>query len=126
MAKDREPRKPLTAFERAVQNALGEERSFGSEADPARMTFPALWQWLTSAYVGPEHLKTPPTISITLGPEGVLVRLVDRDLAATVQANCPFLADSFLALESALTSSNPPVVSWGRKEPNLRKRKSRS
>lgn len=122
MAKDKEPK--LSALDRAIQSAIGEGRVLGREDDPARTKYPALWEWLSRVYIGIDRVRTPATVTITLGPEGVLVQVTDRDLSVSCGASCPHLDDALTALESSLTSAVPPVRSWGRKEPKLRKRSS--
>ncbi len=74
-------------------------------------------------YLGKDHVKQPATLSIRLGPEGVLVTLTDRDLAVSFDVACSSLTEAFAAMETALTSLSPPMRSWGKKEPSLRKRR---
>jgi hypothetical protein len=120
MAKERK----LSSFDRIVEMAMGNNKVLGCEDDPARLAFPALWEWLSTVYVGKDHVKAPATITIQLGPEGVLVRLADRDLASAVDGSCRHLSEVFQTLETTLTTPGSPMRSWGRKEPQLRKRKS--
>jgi len=128
MAKDKELKdvgangRRMTALERAVQTALGEGRVIGADDDPARESMPALWEWLSTLYPVADRVKNPATIMITLAPGGVLANMNDRDLGYAVSASSKHLKDIFQALEDALTSDVPPIRSYGKKEPNLRKR----
>jgi len=112
-----------SALDRIVQQALGAERTLGCASDPAVKKFPTLWDWLARIYLGKDHVKQPATLSIRLGPEGVLVTLTDRDLAVSFDVACSSLTEAFAAMETALTSLSPPMRSWGKKEPSLRKRR---
>jgi len=114
----------LSSFDRIVEMAMGNNKVLGCEDDPARLAFPNVWEWLSTVYLGKDHVKTPSTITLQLGPEGVLVRLTDRDLASSVDASCRHLQDMLQALETVLTTPGAPIRNWGRKEPQLRKRKS--
>ena len=116
-------KKPLSALERVLQQALGSGRELGAQDDPGKAKWPELWKWLTTIYVGPNHIKQPARLNISMGPEGVLVQLSDRDLACGIGISCPHLVDVFEALERALTGPNPPIQSWGKSEPKVRKRK---
>lgn len=115
--------KRVSALDRLIQEAAGDGKVLGRDDDPAAKEFPDLWQWLATVYVGRDHIKQPSTITIRLGPGGVLASLVDRDLSVSVDATCPHLAGVFTALQQALTGDAPPVKSWGRREPHLRKRR---
>lgn len=112
----------LSALERSLQEALGKGVSFGLEDDPARTRFPLLWAWLTTAYVGRDHIKTPASFTVRMGPEGVLVSIVDRDLQKSVECFSEHLEGVFAAMEQSLSSPHPPIKSWGKKEPKVRKR----
>jgi len=116
--KDRRP----SALDRAVLSAMGQGRVVGADTDPAREKYPTLWEWLSRIYVGVGHVRTPARISITLGPSGVLVDVSDRDLGVSCGASCEHLDDALSALEAALSGPLPPIRSWGKKEPKLRKR----
>lgn len=113
----------LSALDRLVQNAIGDDVAMGSQDDPARKDLPELWKWLATVSVGKDLMKQPATLSIRLGPDCVLVSLVDRDLGVSVEASSSSLQGAFAAMEAALTGSNPPVKSWGKRQPHLRKRK---
>jgi hypothetical protein len=117
------PEKQLSALERVIAQAIGDHRSLGGADDPAREKYPQLWAWLSTVYVGRDSVKNPAYLSVRLGPEGVLASLVDRDLSVAVEITASRLEDVLGALESALTGPAPPIKSWGRKEPHLRKRK---
>lgn len=119
MAKERH----LSSLDRAIMQAMGEGRTIGREDDPAKDTFPQLWEWLSRIYVGKDRLKSPATVGISLAPEGVLVRLNDRDLGCGAAVVVAHLQDSFQALNAALEGPNPPFTFYGKKEPQLRKRK---
>lgn len=112
----------LSALDRAIQSAMGEGRTVGRDDDPAATKYPTLWDWLTRIYVGVGHVRQPATLSITLGPSGVLVSISDRDLGVSCGASCDHLDDALAAIEAALSSPTAPIRSWGKKEPKLRKR----
>lgn len=114
----------LSALDRAVQTAMGEGRAVGNDEDPARKKYPALWEWLSRIYIGIGHVRQPATVSVTLGPCGVLVSVSDKDLGVSCGAVCPNLDEAFQALEDALSAEVAPIRSWGKKEPRLRKRNS--
>lgn len=113
----------LSAFDRSVLQAVGDNRSFGRADDPAATEFPLLWKWLSTSQLKGNYVKTPATITIRLSVDGVQVVLADRDLAVSVEACCADLANVFQALEAALNADTPPLKTWGKREPNLRKRK---
>jgi hypothetical protein len=113
----------LSSLDRALMQAAGEGQRFGLESDPARVAFPNLWAWLSTIYVGRDHLKQPATLSIRLGPSGVIATLTDRDLSVAVDCGTAHLGEVFEALERLLASDTPPIRTWGKKEPTLRKRK---
>jgi len=115
-------RQQISALDRAVQSAMGEGRVVGADSDPAKEKYPTLWEWLSRIYIGVGHVRTPARISITLGPSGVLVDVSDRDLGVSCGASCEFLDDALAALEASLAGPLPPIRSWGKKEPKLRKR----
>ncbi len=115
--------KRLSALDRLCQEAMGDGKTLGREDDPARKEWPALWEWLSRVYVGRDLIKQPATLSVRLGPEGVLCSLVDRDLSVSVDATSAHLAGVFGMIEAALTGDTPNVKSWGRREPHLRKRR---
>lgn len=112
-----------SALDRLTQEAMGQGKVLGSQDDPARERTPELWAWLSTVYIGRDHIKQPATLSIRLGVGGVLVSLVDRDLCASIDATCGSLEGAFDAIEAALTSDTPALKSWGRREPHLRKRR---
>jgi hypothetical protein len=115
--------KPLSAFERAVLGAVGDNRPLGCPDDPAASTLPLLWQFLSTTQVGKDRVKQPATLTLRLGPGGVLVTLNDRDLALSIDCSCQHLEAAFMALESALASGNPIIRTHGKREPQLRKRR---
>jgi hypothetical protein len=115
-----------SALDRVIQSAIGDERVLGRGTDPTKEKYPNLWDWLSRHYVGREHVKQPATLTIRLGPEGALATLTDRDLSVSIDVAAPHLDDVYEAIEAALVSNCPPIRSWGKKEPQLRKRKSSS
>jgi len=115
-------RKP-SALERALDAVIGAGMKIGLDSDPARKKYPQLWQWLTMTGEGTEFLMQPAGISINLGPEGVFLSLTHRDMGVTCTISCTHLDDAFAALEAALSSPNPPIRTWGKTEPSLRKRR---
>jgi len=112
-----------TVLQRAIEQAIGHEQSFGREDDPAAKKWPLLWQWLTTWEVGKNNVKTPPTITVRLGPDGVLASVNDRDLGKALDATCPHLGEVFQALEKMMASENPTIRNIGKGEPKIRKRK---
>ncbi len=113
----------LSALEKAVAQAIGDSRALGNPSDPAIAKYPQLWAWLSTVYVGRDCIKSPAYLTIRLGVDGVVISLVDRDLCTTVEVSAGCLEDALPAIETALCSTNPPLKSWGRKEPRLRKRR---
>ncbi len=118
MAKD----KKISSLDRVIQVAMGSDRPVGATDDPLRESHPNLWEWLSTTTVGTGFLKQPASLTVQLGPEGVLIRITDRDLAVSVDVGCRHLGDTFNALEAVLGNPTIPVRSWGKKEPKLRKR----
>jgi len=116
----------LSALDRAVQTAIGDGRVVGADDDPAKEKYPALWDWLSRIYIGLDRVRTPATLTIQLGPSGVLISLADRDLGVSCGAVCEHLDNALPAMEAALTATVPPLRSWGKKEPRLRKRNSQN
>jgi len=118
-----QPRR-LSALDRAIQAAIGDGRTVGRGDDPAAEKFPDLWQWLTLT-TDPAHdyVMQPAVVTVQLGPEGVLVSLTHRDLKVTCAVACLHLEEMWEVLQRALTSENPPIRTWGKDEPNLRKRR---
>jgi len=121
MAKEKTER-PLSALERVLQTALGKGQSVGADDDPAATKFPTLWEWLSRIYVGNDHLRQPATISLSLGPTGVLVSIRDQDLGVSCGATCQHLEGIFQALEDSLSADVPPIRTFKNKEPKLRRR----
>jgi len=116
-------KRKLSAFDRIVAMAMGDNRTLGLDSDPAKERCPQLWEFLSTIYVGRDRIVTPSKVSIQMGPEGCLVSLQVRDLAHGMNVSCPHLDQWADALEAALASPNPPWIAWGKKEPTLRKRK---
>ena len=114
----------LSALDRCIQTAIGDGRTVGDDDDPARTKYPNLWEWLSKIYIGLDRVRTPATITVSLGPAGVLVNINDRDLSVNCGATCLHLDDAFVALERALSATVAPIRSYGKKEPRLRKRNS--
>lgn len=120
------PEKKLSALDRAILTALGDGRKVGLEDDPARTLYPTVWDWLTRTGDGGEHVMQPGQISIQLGPEGVFATITMRDVGVSLSVACTALGDVLQALETSLSSSNPPIRYWGKTEPRLRKRRPKS
>jgi len=121
------PDKPdhrLSALDKAIQTAIGQRRKVGRDDDPARELYPDLWDWLTRTGDGGDHVMQPASMSVQLGPEGVLVTLTHRDLGVSCSVACPMLADVLSTLQAALACPDPPIRNWGKTEPKLRKRRS--
>lgn len=115
--------KHLSSLDRVILQAMGEGKTVGNPEDPAKDKWPQLWEWLSRIYVGVDKIKQPATVFITLGPGGVMARLSDRDLSWSASIGCPCLADVFDALEAELSKPTINSGSWGKKDPNIRKRK---
>jgi len=112
----------ISAMQRALETATGKGRVIGADDDPFRESMPELWEWLATLYPVDDRVKHPATITITLTPGGVMANMTDRDLCCSIGASAKHLADVFQALQTALTSEVPPIRTWGKKEPALRKR----
>jgi len=119
----KEPERKLSAIDRAVLAAIGDGRIVGLPDDPARERFPQLWEWLTLTEAGRDYVMQPAVVTVQLGPEGVLVTMTHRDLRRTVSVACKHLEEAYQALQTALDSPNPPMRSWGKDDPHLRKRR---
>src|SRR5262249_23706090 len=115
--------RPMSALDRQIQQALGEGKVLGNDDDPAREKLPALWDWLSRGYVGPGHVKQPAHVTIRLAQGGVMATVTDRDLCVSVDVATPYLTDILAAMDRALANPSTPLRTWGKKEPNLRKRK---
>lgn len=115
--------KKISSVERAIQQAMGDNRTIGAGDDPAEKQLPELWRWLTTLYVGRDHIKNPATLSIRLAPGGVVCTLSDRDLKVGLDVGCPYLQDIFKAIEHALQDPATTFKTWGKGEPHLRKRR---
>lgn len=118
--------KHLSSLDRAVQLAMGENRHVGRQDDPGQQRWPELWKWMSCIYYGANKMRQPSSLAITLGPDGVIVRLTDRDLSCSVTTSCSHLEQALDAIESALNQPNIPLTTWGKKEPHLRTRKTSS
>lgn len=121
MAKDKD--RVLSAFERAVQYAIGNGQQLGSESDPLRDRCPLLWAWLSAVFVGKEYQKSPASLNFRLGPDCAHAVLSDRDLCTSLEVTAQTVDALFPALEAALASSSPPIKTWGKREPRLRRRR---
>lgn len=115
--------RPMSALDRQIQQALGEGKVLGNDDDPAREKLPALWDWLSRVYVGHGHVKQPAVVTIRLAHGGVMATVTDRDLCVSVDVATPYLTDILAAMDRALANPSTPLRTWGKKEPNLRKRK---
>lgn len=116
----------LSALDRAIEQAMGKERTVGRDDDPAAKKYPELWQWMARLYVGGDHLMSPAELRVRLGPDGVLATLTNRDLCVSVDAGSSHLEAIFEAVEQALQRGVGSLRSWGKKEPLLRKRRKQS
>lgn len=117
-----QPKRRLSAFDRVLETALGDNRKVGLPDDPAADLYPEVWRWLTQTEGGVDHILQPAVITIQLGPEGALVSLTHRDLKTSCSIACPHLGMAIEVLEQALSSPNPPLRTWG-KDPQVRLRK---
>lgn len=115
--------KRISSLDRVIETAMGHDRPVGAVDDPMRTSHPNLWEWLATTTVGDKYLKQPASLSIQLGPEGVLIRITDRDLSVSVDVGCRHLCQVLDSVEAVLGNPSIPVRSWGKKEPKLRERK---
>lgn len=117
--------KPMSSLNRVIEQAMGENRTVGRGDDPAQERWPELWVWLSTIYVGRDKMKQPATLTITLQPDGVAAKIVDKDMGCTVNVSCAHLVDILDECERALNRPDLPVSIWGKKEPALRTRRKR-
>jgi len=110
-------------LQRAIEQAIGHDQNFGREDDPAAKKWPLLWEWLSQWEVGKNYVKTPPTLTIRLGPDGCLASVNDRDLGKAGDVNFPHLAGVFDAIERGLRDGTITVRNLGKGEAKIRKRK---
>lgn len=116
----------VSALDRAIQLAMGDDRTFGLADDPAKETMPGLWEFLTTIYVGRDKMKQPALLQLQAVPGGISCKLTDRDLRQSLGVIVPYFASALESLERIVSGPNPPWVQWGKGEPELRKRKARN
>jgi len=121
--KPRQDDRKLSALDRAILTAIGDGRVVGRSDDPAKDSYPTVWEWLTKTEGGKDYVMQPAVLTIQLGPEGVLASLTHRDLRVTCSIACPTVADVLPTLERELSGPNPPLKSWGKDLPNLKRRR---
>jgi len=119
MAKEKPP---LTALDRLIRLAAGNQVLLGRGDDPAKETHPNVWEWLSRTDAGEDHLKEPARLSLALVPGGVQVALTDSTFGVTVDAVSDTLAGVFDALERNLSSSTPTIRTWRKGEIQLKKK----
>lgn len=117
------PGPKTSALSKAIQTAIGQSKQLGLDTDPGREKYPNLWEWLTQTGEGTEYIYQPASITIQLGPEGIFASMTHRDLQVSCSVACENLDDALVALELALADPHPPIKSWGKSEPSLRKRR---
>jgi hypothetical protein len=115
--------RPVSALDRAIQQAMGEGREVGCLDDPAKEKWPELWQWMTKMYTGRDYIIQPASLSIRAVSGGIAVSVSSRDLASSIATTTPHLVDALDAIERALSNPATPIAMWGRKEPQMRKRR---
>lgn len=123
VGKPRKGARPLSALDRSIQAAVADERELGSDADPAKVEQPLLWEWLTRTRASRDHVITPGKLVLTAGPGGWIVQLNHADMAQSVECHCTTLAGVFQAMEEYLASPSLVVKPWGKKQPTARRRK---
>lgn len=123
MAKEK---KDISHLERLIGEAIGQERTIGLPHDPAREVWPDLWDWMTRITAGQDYVKQPAKVTLTMGPDGVLITLSDPDLTLSLDCWTPFLGDCLHHLNSVLAGPNPPFKLWGKKQPTLRRKKNKT
>src|SRR5436190_2369914 len=107
----RQKDKSVSSLDRIILQAMGENRSVGRSDDPAKESYPQLWDWMSRIYVGRDRIKKPATLTLTLEPDGIVAKLVDRDMCVSVQVSCAHMANIFDQIENALCNGNLPVTS---------------
>jgi len=125
MAREKEQQR-LSAFDRALQQAMGEGREVGNPDDPSNERYPELVRWLTTIYIGRDEMKQPATLAVKAAPGGYIVSISDRDLSLAIDTFIVNLSDALEAIEAALNDPNATTRAWANKEPTLRKRKRRN
>jgi hypothetical protein len=113
----------LSVLDRCILVALGDGRTVGQQDDPAVEKYPHVWEWLSKTQGGQNHVLQPAVLTIQLGPEGVLVSLTHRDLRVSCSVACPYLDDVLPTLQEALSQPHPPLRTWGKDDPVLRKKR---
>lgn len=113
----------ISALDRAIQQAMGDNRVFGLADDPAREKWPNVWDWLTKVETEDGHVMQPASLTLVLGPEGVIVNLTHRDLTMGATISVPHLGDALDAMEGALASAHPPLRFWGKNLPTLKRKR---
>jgi hypothetical protein len=114
---------PMSALDKMISRALGENVPLGSILDPIKESCPNLWACLSSTAAGADHLMSPARLSLSLTPGGVIVGLSSQALAFSLDTSCVLMIEAFEAMEKALTGPAPAFRVWDNKEVRLRKRK---
>jgi len=114
--------KQLTALDRLIAAAVGDNTILGSPSDPASAEFPNVWEWLSRTEAGKDFLKDPARLSLALVPGGVQVALTDSTFGVTVDAVSDTLSGVFAALERNLTAQTPTIRTWRKGEISLKKK----
>ena len=120
MAKDRQ----LGFVERLVKTAIGDDLPLGNPDDPALQKYPLLCDWMQRVYVSRKEMKSPATLTLRAGPGGWYATISDRDLQLSLDVSHPELDGLFTRIEEMLADNRTTFKNWGKKEPQLRKRKS--
>lgn len=118
--------KQLSMLDKQILAIMTDGREVGNPDDPAKEKWPNLWSWMTRTDAGKDHVMQPASLSIRAVGGGIHVSVSSRDLATSVGVTVLYLVDALDALEKALGDPSTPTTSWGRKEPQLRKRRPKS
>lgn len=122
MAKSREDR-PLSSLERLILQTMGDGKTFGKPGDPAADSHPNVWEWMTRCDAPKDRILTPSFLRVTAVNDGFLAVLTCPDLASQVECPVPHLLTVWECLEKYLTSPDLVIKVWGKKEPDMKKKK---
>jgi hypothetical protein len=92
--------------------------------DEAPKRWPILWELLTTRYPDDERVVAPARLSIAWGMGTWIVSVSSADLRMKLDAYSHTLVGAFDAWEAEASKPEPVWRTWGREEPEIRKRKS--
>lgn len=117
--------KPLSFMDRRVQAYSADGNSLGSVDDPAKESYPMLWEALTRTDVNEELVKTPAKITLQSAPGGFIATLYDSDMCYSLEVPLPYLGQLWELVEQAMNGEGGTLKVNTRKEPTLRKRRNK-